>query len=115
MYFAATNQSFLLKMVTQELNGTAAIVTSVPCSAGSWDETCMVEVRFGARRELCGRLWFSQFCRIPRAIQQVNVLYHAFQVSTLQPRAGDVAPFSPPRNPGKRRTLPRKLALYPRR
>lgn len=38
------SQSFLLKVVSTNADGSASVVTSVPCSAGSANELCMVEV-----------------------------------------------------------------------
>ncbi|CAN0208196.1 unnamed protein product, partial [Ectocarpus fasciculatus] len=39
-----TRKTFLLKLVSRNSDGSTSIVTSVPCSAGSDDEMCMVEL-----------------------------------------------------------------------
>ncbi|CAM9764939.1 unnamed protein product, partial [Ectocarpus sp. 4 AP-2014] len=39
-----TRKSFLLKLVSRNSDGSTSIVTSVPCSAGSSNEICMVEL-----------------------------------------------------------------------
>ena len=38
-------QTFLLKIVSQNSDGSTAIIKSIPCEAGSKTELCMVEVR----------------------------------------------------------------------
>lgn len=40
-----SSQTFLLKVVSTNADGSASIIKSVPCSAGSATELCMVEVR----------------------------------------------------------------------
>ncbi|CAM9367517.1 unnamed protein product, partial [Ectocarpus sp. 12 AP-2014] len=39
-----TRKTFLLKLVSRNSDGSTSIVTSVPCSAGSSNEICMVEL-----------------------------------------------------------------------
>ena len=48
----ASVQSFFLKVVSTNIDGSTAITQSIPCKAGSSTEFCMVEVRFGfAKKE----------------------------------------------------------------
>ena len=45
-FFALVSQTFLLQVVTRNPDGTLCIIKSVPCSAGSSEDICMVEVSF---------------------------------------------------------------------
>lgn len=38
------NQTFLLKMISLNADGTTSMTTSVPCTAGSSSEVCMMQV-----------------------------------------------------------------------
>lgn len=47
------SQTFVLELVTHNADGTLRIVESMPCSAGSSDDICMVEVSFSSLAIAC--------------------------------------------------------------